>query len=114
MPLVWVIIVVGLGYVVINAKSNALVSGSTSSSSSFVVPNSTSSSSWPYNLSITAIRLNGSNYAQWTKSVEIYFIIKKQYKCLVDNPPIARRLVRRSMRIGKLTMHIFASFCGTV
>ena len=44
-----------------------------------------SGSSWPQNLSITAIRLNGSNYDQWAKSVEVYFIVKKKYK-LVDTP----------------------------
>ena len=65
-----VIVVVGLGSIVVDAKSDALVSGSTGSSS--IVPDSTSGSSWPQNLSITAIRLSCSNYAQWAKYVEVY------------------------------------------
>ena len=47
-----------------------------SSSGSFVALDFTFGSSWLHNFSITAIRLNGSNYAQWAKFVEIYFIAK--------------------------------------
>ena len=63
--------VVGLDFVAMDAKSDIVVSGSSS------VSDSTSGSSWPHNLSITAIWLNGSNYAQWTKYVEVYFITTK-------------------------------------
>ena len=64
-----------------DAKSDTLVFGSS------VVPNSTFGSSWPHNLSITAIRLNGNNYAQWARSVEVYFIAKKQSKFLNNYLP---------------------------
>ena len=56
-----VIVVVGLGFIAMDAKSDTLGSGSPGSS---VVPDSTSDSSWPYNLSVTAIWLNDSNYTQ--------------------------------------------------
>ena len=106
-----VIIVVSLDSIAMDAKSDTPASGLSGSS---VVPDSTSGSPWPHNLSINAIWLNDSNYAQWTKSVEVYFIAKKQYKFLIDNPPIARRLMKRNMRIGQLTIDRFASFCETI
>ena len=52
-----VIIVVGLGAIAIDGKFDPPVSGFSAAL------NSTSSSSWPHNLSITAIQLSGSNYA---------------------------------------------------
>ena len=45
---------------------------------------------WPHNLSITATRLNGINYAQWAKFVEIYFIINFW---LITLPPPDRKEV---------------------
>ena len=77
------IVVVGLGYVAMDAKFDPLASGLSVSS---IVLASNYGSSWPHNLSITTIQLHGRNYAQWTKSVEVYFIAKKQYKFLVNNP----------------------------
>ena len=59
---------VGLGSVAMDVKSYTPKFGL---SGYFVVPDSTSGSSWPHNLSITAIKLNISNYTQWAKSIEI-------------------------------------------
>ena len=84
----------------------------------FAVPDSILSSfvfSWTHNLSITALQFNGSNYAQWAKSVEVYFMAKKQNKFLIDNNLMARRLVKRSMRIGQwrmLKLHFFMEQYG--
>ncbi|GFZ09330.1 hypothetical protein Acr_20g0011380 [Actinidia rufa] len=89
-----------------HAKSDPSGSISFVSSSSFVPLNSPSSSSWPQNLYIAAIWLNDSNYIQWVKSVEIYFIAKKQYKFLVDNPTIAKRFVRQNMRIVSIDISV--------
>ena len=52
-----VIVVVGLGSIAMYGKSDPLVTGSSAAL------NSTSCSFWLHNLSITAIQLNGSNYA---------------------------------------------------
>ena len=38
-------------------------------------------------MSITAIRLNRSNYLPWAKSVEIYLMAKGQDNYLIDAPP---------------------------
>ena len=68
-----VIVVVGLGSVAMDAKSNPLVSSLSGSST----PDSTPGSSWPLNLSITAIWTNGSNFMDSGLSLlKFIFLIK--------------------------------------
>ena len=39
-------------------------------------------------LSITSIRLNGSNYAQWAQSVEVFLLGRKKFDYMIQEPPI--------------------------
>jgi len=42
----------------------------------------------PDMLSITSIRLNGSNYAQWAQAVEIFLLGRKKFDYVIKEPPI--------------------------
>ena len=39
-------------------------------------------------LSITSIRLNGSNYAQWAQAVEVFLLGRKKFDYMIQEPPI--------------------------
>ena len=39
-------------------------------------------------LSITSIRLNGSNYAQWAQAVEVFLLGRKKFDYVIKEPPI--------------------------
>ena len=53
-----------------------------------VIGSGASGSTWsPAMFSITSLRLNGKNYAPWAKSVEVYFLGKRQLSYLHDDPP---------------------------
>ena len=42
----------------------------------------------PNMLSITSIRLNGSNYAQWAQAVEVFLLGRKKFNYVIKGPPI--------------------------
>ena len=42
----------------------------------------------PDMLSITSIRLNGSNYAQWAQAVEVFLLGKKKFDYVIKEPPV--------------------------
>ena len=42
----------------------------------------------PIMLSITSIRLNGSNYAQWTQAVEVFLLGRKKFDYVIKEPPV--------------------------
>ena len=69
-------------------------------------------STWsPAMFSIISIRLNGKNYAPWAKSVEVYFLGKKQLSYLHDDPPDAKDA---NLLSGVLRMRKFVYSCGIV
>ena len=39
-------------------------------------------------LSITSIHLNGSNYAQWAQTVEVFLLSRKKFDYVIKEPPI--------------------------
>ena len=39
-------------------------------------------------LSITSIRLNGSNYAQWAQAVEVFLLGRKKFANVIKEPPV--------------------------
>ena len=39
-------------------------------------------------LSITSIRLNGSNYAQWAQAVEVFLLGRKKFDYVIKEPPV--------------------------
>ena len=43
----------------------------------------------PDMLSITSIRLNGSNYAQWAQAVEVFLLGRKKFDYVIKELPIA-------------------------
>ena len=42
----------------------------------------------PNMLSITSIRLNGSNYAQWAQAVEVFLLGRKKFDYVINEPPV--------------------------
>ena len=42
----------------------------------------------PDMLSITSIRLNGSNYAQWAQAVEVFLLGRKKFDYMIKEPPV--------------------------
>ena len=42
----------------------------------------------PNMLSITSIRLNGSNYAQWAQAVEVFLLSRKKFDYVIKEPPV--------------------------
>ena len=42
----------------------------------------------PDMLSITSIRLNGSNYAQWAQAVEVFLLGRKKFDYVIKESPI--------------------------
>ena len=42
----------------------------------------------PDMLSITSIRLNGSNYAQWAQAVEVFLLGRKKFDYVIKEPPV--------------------------
>ena len=42
----------------------------------------------PDMLSITSIRLNGSNYAQWAQVVEVFLLDRKKFDYVIREPPV--------------------------
>ena len=42
----------------------------------------------PDMLSITSIRLNGTNYAQWAQVVELFLLGRKKFDYVIKEPPV--------------------------
>ena len=42
----------------------------------------------PDMLSITSIRLNGSNDAQWAQAVEVFLLGRKKFDCVINEPRV--------------------------
>ena len=42
----------------------------------------------PNMLSITSIRLNGSNYAQWAQALEVFLLGRKKFDYVINKPPV--------------------------
>ena len=63
----------------------------------------------PDMLSITSIRLDGSNHAQWAQAVEVFLLGRKKFDYVIQEPLCLQTL---TMLIGEPKMHKLGVACG--